>query len=440
MACVIGFSHSDWAASSRAAGVSVSPVQVGDGPARRGSGRSRGRQHAAVQSVLRAAVSPAGAAIAAGAAAGRSPRRSPAIRRPTSAPPRPPGLGDPLGIKADGSTGIAESSAGRRSTAGAVWMSTLQQRTGDPAEVPRRRTTAATASAGRRPGRAGTVGGMTTARGRYSVVPRARPPDAPGLQRLAQACKSRSPSPRLVEKQDAAVGQRQRAGPARPDPPPTIAARLALGAGLENGGRRTSRPSGGSTPAWLQSVTSSRVVVDAGRIEGRRSPSIVLPAPGGPNRAMWCPPRGHSRPQRPSPGRHVARSGPWPRGRRAGGGSSSRPRRGRTRPCCAASPPADFDTGNDGRLTGVRQRTTARVSPRVPRQRHRQHPADRGAPCRRGGPARRGPAPRSRGERQLPAPASSAQASACRSRCRTSARVAGSRFDGDRRWARTVRS
>lgn len=61
--------------------------------------------------------------------------------------------------------------------------------------------------------------------------------------------------------------------------------------GAQYGGRATSGSPGGRIPATeCTAVTSSESCrVSGGRIQGIRSASIVLPAPGGPLRKRWCP-------------------------------------------------------------------------------------------------------------------------------------------------------
>jgi hypothetical protein len=62
--------------------------------------------------------------------------------------------------------------------------------------------------------------------------------------------------------------------------------------GASNGGRVSSGASDARVPAmeWIAVTSSAACSSSGGRRPGRRSASIVLPAPGGPARNRWCPP------------------------------------------------------------------------------------------------------------------------------------------------------
>ena len=77
-----------------------------------------------------------------------------------------------------------------------------------------------------------------------------------------------------------------------PDPPPTMLTLLASWCGAEYGGR-TSMPFPGSrVPAreWIAVSSSDSSSERSGRMLGRRSASVVFPAPFGPESRRWWPP------------------------------------------------------------------------------------------------------------------------------------------------------
>ena len=155
----------------------------------------------------------------------------------------------------------------------------------------------------------------------------------PALQRLAQRLqrrRRRSPAPRRGTAPRGGRATARRAGPARCRRRPGRPGwRCGAGPGTAGGGS-AGRPAGARPAIDCSAVTSSAASSSSsGRIDGSRSASIVLPAPGGPNRARWWPPAAAtSRPYRPSSWPATsARSGPVGRRRPAsgGGGSSSGP-------------------------------------------------------------------------------------------------------------------
>ncbi len=82
-------------------------------------------------------------------------------------------------------------------------------------------------------------------------------------------------------------------GPTCPWPPPTSACIVIEWCGASNGAWRISsaEPPVKRPRSECSDVTSTASVSDSGgRIDGRRSASIVFPAPGGPKRNMWWPP------------------------------------------------------------------------------------------------------------------------------------------------------
>lgn len=72
----------------------------------------------------------------------------------------------------------------------------------------------------------------------------------------------------------------------KPLPPPTIAGIEAPWCGATKGGRTMSAPDFGSAPRteWIAVTSSACAGSRSGSNEGNRSASIVLPAPGGPDK------------------------------------------------------------------------------------------------------------------------------------------------------------
>src|SRR3954466_8431917 len=80
-----------------------------------------------------------------------------------------------------------------------------------------------------------------------------------------------------------------RPGAAMRCPPPTTAAVDDVWCGAQNGGRGTSPAPGGSDPIseWIAVTSRASSSLRSGSRPGRRSASMVLPTPGGPDRNTW---------------------------------------------------------------------------------------------------------------------------------------------------------
>ena len=377
-----------------------------------GSGRSRPSRSAIVQARRRIRSKPradseprsrltrSGCGVVRPAAATGAPQLraghlgvDPPARRPTSGPPPRPGPSRPARRpRPTAPPGVVDviSCAAPQRRERDLDVDPVEQRAGELAEV---------AAAGHGRALAVLVAGRVRARarigGEHHLDPgrvfRAAPgagQHAPGRSPAAGAAPAaraaRTPEPRRgTAHRGAPVTARP--GRARPEPPPTRAAMLALWCGAWNGGRRTSRPSGGRTPAIeCRAVTSSAAASSSsGRIDGSRSASIVLPAPGGPEQGEVVPARGGDLEAVAGPSScpaTSARSGPAGGGRRCGAAA------GQQRPLAAdeGDEPVqrvdrpDGHAGHDGGLAGVVQRHDHPGDPGPGRRgHHRQHPADR---------------------------------------------------------------
>ena len=316
---------------------------------------------------------------AAGRPSGRRPRPGP--WRPAR---RPPPTTPPVGS-------ASSSSAARSGCQRDLQVDPVEQRTGEPAQVaaPGQRRALARGVAGRLRARARVGGEHQLHPGRVvGAAPGPGQADPAVLQRLAQRVqRAGAELGRLVEEQHAAMGQRERA---RPGQPGAAADQRRHGRGVvwrlerrpaEQPAVRRQQPRRSSAP---RSPPARRRRPARGRIEGRRWASMVLPAPGGPNRARWCPPAAAtSRARRPrSWPDHVGQVGPgagrgagdWPAGPSSGVAVADE----RDEPAAARRPPGPVTPGTRPASAALAAGTTTRRSPaRAAASDHRQHAPDR---------------------------------------------------------------